>query len=58
MWEFLNPTALQTIVTNTLHATQSSGHGQGHHNSSGTRQGKPFLGKPQEPQLSAGKGKT
>ena len=49
--EFLNLGMLQTVVTNALQAVQSRGHGQ----SNNGRQSKPFLGKPQEPQLSAGK---
>ena len=54
MWEFLNPSTLQTMVTNALQAAQASSHGCGNNNL-GTRQGKPFLGRPCEPQLSAGK---
>ena len=54
MWEFLNPSMLQTMVTNTLHTAQSSNHSHGN-NHLDSRQGKPFLGRPQEPQLSAGK---
>ena len=48
---------LQTMITNTLQAAQASSHGHGNNNS-GTRQGKPFLGRPQKPQLSAGKDGT
>ena len=47
--EFLNLGMLQTVVTNALQVAQSRGHGQ----SNSGRQSKPFLGKPQEPQLSA-----
>ena len=57
MQEFLNPSTLQTMVTNALHATQSSNCSCGNNNSD-SRQGKPFLGRPQEPQLSAGKDET
>ena len=57
MWEFLNPSMLQTVVTNVLQATQSGNHSHGNSNL-GSRQGKPFLGRPQEPQLSAGKDGT
>ena len=57
LWKFLNPLTLQTVVTNTLHTAQSSNHGHGNNNSD-SRQGKPLLGRPQEPQLSAGKDRT
>ena len=56
MWEFLNPSTLQMVVTNVLHAAQSNSHGCGYN--SGSRQGKSFLGQPWEPQLSAGKDGT
>ena len=56
MQEFLNPSTLQTVVSNVLHAAQSSSHGRSYN--SGPRQGKPFLGQPWEPQLSAGKDGT
>ena len=61
MWEFFNPNSLQTAFTNALQAVQtSSGHGRGYRNSnsSNSRQCKPFLGRSQEPQLSAGKDRT
>ena len=45
MWDFLNPSTLQMVVTNALHAAQSNGHC--HRYNSGSRQGKPFLGQPQ-----------
>ena len=56
MQEFLNPSTLQTVVSNGLHTTQSSSHSCSYN--SGPRQGKPFLGQPWEPQLSAGKDRT
>ena len=57
MWELPNPSMLQTLVTNALQAAQAGSHGRGNNNL-GSRQGKPFLGRPQEPQLSAGKDGT
>ena len=56
MHEFLNPSALQMVVSNVLHAAYASSHD--HSYSSGPRQGKSFLGQPWEPQLSAGKDGT
>ena len=56
MLEFLNPSTLQMVVYNALHAAQSSSHS--HSYNSGPRQGKPFLGWSWEPQLSAGKDGT
>ena len=56
MWEFFNLSTLQTVVSNALHAAQASSHG--HSCNSGSRQGKPFLGQPQEPQLLARKDRT
>ena len=61
MGEFFNPNNLQMAFPNVLHAAQSSGgHGYSYQNSysSNSIQGKPFLGKPWEPQLSAGKDGT
>ena len=52
MQEFLNPSTLQNIITNALQAAQSNSHHYSN-NGLGTREGKPFLGRPQEPQLSA-----
>ena len=57
MWEFLNPSMLQTVDTNVLQATQSGNCSHGNSNL-GSRQGKPFLDRPWEPQLSAGKDGT
>ena len=57
MWEFLNPSMLQNVITNALQAAQLSSCHHGN-NGLGTREGKPFLGRPQEPQLSAGKNGT
>ena len=54
MQEFLNPSTIQNIITNTLQVAQSSTHHCGN-DGLATRQGNPFLGRPQEPQLSAGK---
>ena len=49
--ELLNPSTLQTVVTSTLQVAQL-----GECSQSGIgRQSKPFLGKPQEPQLAVGK---
>ena len=56
MQEFLNPSTLQMVVYNVLHAAQASSHS--HSYNSGPRQGKPFLGWSWEPQLSAGKDRT
>ena len=53
MWEFLNPSTLQMVAINMLHAAQSNDHSC--RNNSGPRQGKPLLEQPQEPQLSVGK---
>ena len=50
MWEFLNPSTLQNIITNALQAAHSSSHHCGN-NSLGTREGKPFLGRSWEPQI-------
>ena len=33
MWEFLNPSTLQTVVTNALKAAQSGNHSHGNSNS-------------------------
>ena len=55
IWELLNPTTLQMAFTNALQAAQSGASKSGSHNS---RQGKPFLGKPREPQLTAGKDRS
>ena len=55
--ELFNPSILQTVVTNALQAAQAGSCGCGNNNSD-SRQGKPFLGRPQEPQLSAGKDGT
>ena len=52
IWELLNPATLQTAFTNALQAAQS---GVGNKGSNNSQQGKPFWGKPWEPQLSAGK---
>ena len=48
---------ITTMVTNAPQATQSSNHSHGNNNL-GSRQGKPILGKPWEPQLSTGKDGT
>ena len=50
IWELLNPATFQTTFTNALQAAQS-----GAKSSNNSQQGKPFLGKPWEPQLSTGK---
>ena len=47
MQEFLNPRTLPTMVTNALQAAQAGSHGCGNNNV-GSRQGKPFLARPQE----------
>ena len=57
MWEFLNPSTLQIMVTNALQAAQANSQGCGNNNL-GSRQGKSYLGRPQELQLSAGKDGT
>ena len=56
IWEFFNPISLQMAFTNALHAAKVGPSHLGSANS-GQQQGrsKPFLGRPHEPQLSAGK---
>ena len=44
MWEFLNPSMLQTMVTNVLQAIQSGNHSHGNNNS-GSRTRQAFLGQ-------------
>ena len=57
MWQFLNPSILWTVVTNVLQTTQPGNCSHSNSNS-GSRQGKPFLGRPWEHQLPAGKDGT
>ena len=58
MWEYLHPSTLQTVVTNTLQAVQSNSCGHGTYRGFTPREGKPFLGRAREPPLSAGKDGT
>ena len=58
MHEYLHPSTLQTAVTNALQAAQSNSWGHGGLHGFAPREGKPFLGQPREPQLSAGKDGT
>ena len=58
MYEYLHPSTLQTAVTNALQAAQSNLCGHGGSHGFTPREGKPFLGWPREPQLSAGKDGT
>ena len=56
--EYLHPSTLQTAVTNVLQAAQSNSCGHGGSHGFAPREGRPFLGWPREPQLSAGKDGT
>ena len=58
MCEYLHPSTLQTAVTNALQAAQSNSCGHGGSHGFTPREGRPFLGQPREPQLSAGKDGT
>ena len=58
MHEYLHPSTLQTAVTNALQAAHSNSHGHGGLRGFAPRGGRPFLGLPREPQLSAGKDGT
>ena len=55
MHEYLHPSTLQTAVTNALQTAQSNSCGHGGSCGFTPREGRPFLGWPREPQLSAGK---
>ena len=48
MHEYLHPSTLQTVVTNTLQAAQSNLHGHGGSRGFTPREGKPFLCQPRE----------
>ena len=58
MCEYLHPSTLQTAVTNVLQAAQSNLCGCGGSHGFAPREGRPFMGQPREPQLSAGKDRT
>ena len=58
MCDYLHPSTLQTAVTNALQAAQSNSHGHGGSCGFTPREGRPFLGQPREPQLSADKDRT
>ena len=58
MHEYLHPSTLQTTVTNVLQAAQSNLCDHGGSCGFTPRKGRPFLGQPREPQLSAGKDRT
>ena len=58
MHEYLHPSTLQAAVTNALQAVQGNSHGHGTSHGFVPREGKPFLGRPREPQLLASKDGT
>ena len=58
MWEYLHPNTLQTIMSNALQAAQASSWGHGMSRGFAPREGRSFLDRPREPQLSASKDGT
>ena len=58
MCEHLHPSTLQAAVTNGLQAAQSNSNDRGTSQGFAPREGRPFLGRPREPQLSASKDRT
>ena len=58
MHKYLHPSTLQTAGTNALQAVQSNSHSHGTSQGFAPREGRPFLGRPREPQLLASKDRT